>query len=63
MHHVVGEILVEVGEGVGVLAERLVLPAQPVASSDPPELDQVHHVERADVVGPTWMEERKYVDN
>ena len=55
MHHVVGEVLVEVGEGVGVLAERLVLPAQPVARRDPPELDQVNHIERADVVGPAWM--------
>ena len=32
----------------------LVLPAQPVAGGDAPELDQVHDVERADVVRPAW---------
>jgi len=50
VNHVVGQILVEVGETVGVLAESLVLTSQSIASSDPPEFAQVHNVESADVI-------------
>ena len=32
--HVVGEVLVEVGQAVGVLGQRLVLAPQPVTRSD-----------------------------
>lgn len=40
----------EIGETVRILAERLVLPAEPVAGRDTSEPLQVHHVQRADVV-------------
>ena len=53
VHHVVGQVLVEVGQRVGVLAEGLVLPAQPVAGGDATEFHQVHDVEGADVVRAT----------
>ena len=48
--HVVGQVLVEVGQTVGVLAEGLVLAAQSVAGGDAPEAFQVDHVQGADVV-------------
>ena len=50
MDHVVGQILVQIGQTVGILAERLVLAAQSVAGGDATETLQVDHVESADVV-------------
>lgn len=50
MNHVIGQILIKVGEAVWVLAQGLVLTPQPVAGSDSPKLAQVHHVQRTYVV-------------
>ena len=48
--HVVGEVLVQVGQGVGVLGQGLVLPTEPVPCSQLSEPQQVHHVQGGDVV-------------
>lgn len=45
MDHVVRQVLIEVRQAVRVRRERLVLAAQAVASRDPPEAHQVHHVQ------------------
>merc|ERR1719357_1894160 len=51
--HVVGQVLVQVAQRVGILAECLVLASQSVTSSYLPELDKVDHVNGGDVVFPT----------
>lgn len=51
MDHVVGQILVQVGEAVGVPRKGVVLPAQPVSSGHFAETHQIHHVECRDVIG------------
>jgi len=48
---VVGQVLVEVGERVWVLGQRVVEDAVLVAVAAPAELAQVHHEKRRDVVG------------
>ena len=48
--HVVGQVLVQVGQGVGVLGESLVLAPQSVPRSQLSEPQQIHHVQSRDVV-------------
>ena len=43
--HVVGQVLVKVGQGVGVLGESLVLPSQSVSCSKSSEPQQVNHIQ------------------
>ena len=50
--HIVGQVLVQVGQGVGVLGQRVILAPQLVAGRYLPELVQVNHVYGADVVLP-----------
>jgi hypothetical protein len=51
--HVVWQILVQVAQGVWILAEGLVLAAEAVTGRDATEFDQVHNVECANVVWAT----------
>ena len=50
MNHVVGQVLVQVAEGVGVLAECLVLAPKSVSCCNLSELHQVNHVDGRDVI-------------
>mmetsp|Transcript_27566 Transcript_27566/g.92176 ORF Transcript_27566/g.92176 Transcript_27566/m.92176 type:complete len:325 (-) Transcript_27566:114-1088(-) len=49
---VVGQVLVQVGQAVGVLGEGVIIHPVPVPRGPAPEEGQVHDEERADVVGP-----------
>ena len=53
MNHVIGQVLVQVAQRVGVLAQCLVLASQSVTSSNLPELDKIDHVDGGNVVFPT----------
>lgn len=48
--HVVGQVLVEVGQTVGVLTQHLILAPKPVPRSQPTEPLQVNHIEGTNVV-------------
>ena len=48
--HVVGQILIQIRQAVGILTERLVLATEPVAGSDLAEPLQIDHVEGTNVV-------------
>ena len=52
MDHAVGQVLIQVSQAVGILAQHLVLPSQPVSSSQSPKSLQVNHIECTDVVPP-----------
>ena len=43
--HVVRQVLIQVGQGVGILRQTLVLAPQPVTRRNATELLQVHHVQ------------------
>lgn len=48
--HVVRQVLIQIGQAVGILTQGLVLPPQSVPSGDSPETFEIHNVKRADVV-------------
>ena len=52
MDHIVGQVLVQIGEGVGVLGQSLVLASQPISSCHLAKRHKVHQVESADVISP-----------
>jgi len=52
MDHVVGQILVQIGQGVGILTQGLILAPEPVSGGHTAKLGQVHHVQGGNVVGP-----------
>jgi hypothetical protein len=49
--HVVGKVLVQVGQRIGILAQGLVLATETISRCDLSEPDQIDDIERADVVG------------
>ena len=50
MDHVIRQILVQIGQAIRILTQTLVLPSQPIARRNLPELPQIDHVQSADVV-------------
>ena len=54
VNHVVGQILIQVGQAVGILTERLILSPEAVSGRDPAESLQIHHVQGTNVVLATF---------
>lgn len=50
MNHVIGQILIQIGQWIGILAQGLVLASEPVTSCDLPEFHQIHNIKRRNVV-------------
>jgi hypothetical protein len=57
--HVVGQILIQIGQTVGILTQRLILPSQSVTRSDFTESFQVNDVQGRNVILATFIEEKK----